>query len=328
MAGELTSMPTGIAPMLATLGELPSPDEDARWAYETKWDGARAVAYVDGGRVRLLSRNDRDVSVSYPELRALGESVGTGEYVLDGEIVAFGTDGKPSFSRLQKRMHVTGVADARRLAESDPVVYVIFDLLYADGTSLLAKPYTERRAALTGLDLNGANWQTPQHFVGGGADLLRASKELGLEGVIAKKLTSAYRPGARSADWIKIKNIRAQEVVVCGWKPGNGRRAGGIGSLLLALPDGDTLTYVGKVGTGFTDRMLDDLLTDLRPLHRTTSPLSADIPRPDAADAQWVTPSLVGEVAFGEWTSDGRLRHPVWRGLRPDKTAESIVRES
>jgi bifunctional non-homologous end joining protein LigD len=320
--------PQVISPMLAVLSELPPPAQQAQWAFETKWDGARAIVFVDGGRARIMSRNDRDVTASYPELRALAESLGTTQAVLDGEIVAFGTNGLPSFSRLQRRMHVTNPAEARRLAASDPVVYVIFDLLHLDGRPTLELSYTQRRKRLESLDLNGDSWQTPRNFMGSGAELLRASREQGLEGILAKRLESRYRPGRRSPDWRKIKNIRTQEVVVAGWRPGAGRRAGTIGSLLLGIPDRAGLRYVGSVGTGFTQSILDDLLQRLTRSERKTSPFAEELPRADSRDARWVTPRLVGEVAFAEWTPDGRLRHPSWRGLRPDKAPSDVVRES
>ena len=320
------AIPDDVRPMLATLGSLPNDDE--HWAYEMKWDGVRALVRVEGGRITIKSRNDIDVTVSYPELRTLGEQLGTTQALLDGEIVSFDDEGRPSFGRLQQRMHVASAASARRLAESDPAVYLIFDLLHLDGRPLLALPYTQRRELLDGLELAGTSWQTPPVFEGNGAQAVRASQQQGLEGVVAKRLTSRYRPGRRSPDWVKVKNIRAQEVVVGGWSPGKGRRQGTIGSLLLGLPGERGLTYIGQVGTGFTDDMLADLLTRLKRLARKTSPFDPDVPRADARDAQWVSPRLVGEVAFGEWTSDGRLRHPAWRGLRPDKSPSEVVRES
>jgi bifunctional non-homologous end joining protein LigD len=325
---DFTSMPEQIAPMLATLSELPSQAEDSDWAYETKWDGVRAVVYVDGGRVRVMSRNDRDVSVSYPELRALGESLSSTSAVLDGEIVAFSDAGTPSFSRLQRRMHVTKAADARRLSESDPAVYLIFDLLHLDGRATLSLPYQQRRELLEGLSLAGPSWQTPSYFRGGGEQVLAASKELGLEGVVAKKLTSLYKPGRRSPDWRKIKNIRTQEVVVVGWKEGQGRREGTIGALLLAIPDEQGLRYVGNVGTGFSDQALTDLQATLLRAERRTTPLTTPLTTAESRGAHFATPRLVGEVAFGEWTPDGRLRHPVWRGLRPDKSVTEVRLES
>ncbi|MDQ2838830.1 MAG: non-homologous end-joining DNA ligase [Actinomycetota bacterium] len=325
---DFVPLPAQVSPMLATPGELPPAKDDEQWAYETKWDGVRAVVYVDGGRVRVMSRNDRDVSVSYPELRALGEALGSTRAVLDGEIVAFSGSGTTSFSRLQKRMHVTKPADAQRLAESDPAVYLIFDLLYLDGQSTVDLPYTQRRKLLEGLKLSGVSWQSPQHFVGGGAELLRAGQEHGLEGIVAKRLTSKYRPGKRSPDWRKIKNIRTQEVVIVGWTPGKGRREGGIGALLMAVPDENGLVYVGNVGTGFTDAMLDQLHQRLVATARKTSPLAGPLSTAEAKDVHFVTPRLVGEVAFTEWTPDNRIRHPAWRGLRPDKTPDQVVRES
>jgi bifunctional non-homologous end joining protein LigD len=319
-------LPEHLRPMLATLGELP-PD-DQHWAYEMKWDGVRALVSVEGGRITITSRNDRDVTVSYPELRALGEQLGSTQVLLDGEIVSFDDNGRPSFGRLQQRMHVASASSARRLAESDPAVYLIFDLLHLDGRSLLKLPYTQRRELLDGLDLAGESWQTPPAFEGDGAQAVQASRQQGLEGVVAKRLTSRYTPARRAGDWVKVKNIRTQEVVVGGWSPGKGRRSGTIGALLLGLPGADGLRYIGQVGTGFTDDMLADLSARLHRIARKTSPFDPDVPRTDARDAQWASPRLVGEVAFSEWTADGRLRHPSWRGLRPDKSPSEVVQES
>jgi bifunctional non-homologous end joining protein LigD len=193
---------------------------------------------------------------------------------------------------------------------------------------LLRTPYVDRRVLLEDLGLDGAHWATPPAFDGDGAAALTASKSQGLEGVLAKRRDSIYEAGKRSRSWIKVKHNRMQEVVICGWQPGGGRREGGIGSLLLGVHDDEgRLLYAGHVGTGFTERMLDDLMAELRPLERKTSPLASEVPRAQARDARWVTPRLVGEVRFGEWTRDGRMRHPVWRGLRPDKAATDVVRE-
>jgi bifunctional non-homologous end joining protein LigD len=318
-------LPQHITPMLATLGELPS--DDANWAYEMKWDGVRALIAVDGGRITITSRNGNDVTVSYPELRGLGEQLGSTQALLDGEIVSFDDAGRPSFERLQQRMHVASASTARRLAESVPAVYLTFDLLHLDGRSLLDVPYTQRRELLDNLELAGPSWQTPPVFEGDGASAVQASKHQGLEGVVAKRLESRYTPGRRTRDWVKVKNIQTQEVVIGGWRPGKGRRAGMIGSLLLGLPDEYGLHYVGQVGTGFTDSALREMATQLQRLARKTSPFSPDVPRADARDARWVRPVLVGEVAFGEWTADDRLRHPSWRGLRPDKSPDDVVRE-
>ena len=320
-------LPSLVRPMLAVLREQLPPDA-ASYAYEFKWDGVRAVVYVDGGRPRVLSRNDRDVTGSYPELRDLAESQGSRQLVLDGEIVAFDASGRPSFEALQSRMHVTNTAQVRRLMTQTPVTYLVFDLLHLDGRSLLDEPYAERRRVLESLGLSGPSWQTPPHFEGDGDAVLAASLQQGLEGVVAKRLDSAYVPGKRSEAWLKVKNLRTQEVVIGGWKPGAGRRAGAIGSLLLGVPGPDGLAFAGHVGTGFTDKMLRDLETQLAPLARDESPFATTVPREHARTAKWVDPVVVGEVVFGEWTREGRLRHPAWRGLRPDKSADQVVKES
>ncbi|TQS45163.1 DNA ligase [Cryptosporangium phraense] len=317
-------LPELVPPMLATLGALPATDDG--WAYEMKWDGVRLVLYISGGRVRALTRNNRDVTSTYPELHALAASVGTRQLVLDGEVVAVDAGGRISFGALQPRMHVA--RPNKTLLTNVPVTYLAFDLLHLDGEPLLERPYAERRQKLTELGLKGPHWSTPPHFDGGGEDAVATSRAQGLEGVVAKRLTSKYLAGKRTRDWLKVKNIRTQEVVVGGWRPGAGRREGKIGSLLVGIPGENGLDYVGHVGTGFTDAVLDDLTRRLRRTERKTSPFSAELPRPHAKDAHWVTPHLVGEVAFGEWTGDGLLRHPAWRGLRADKKPGDVAREN
>jgi len=319
-------LPQIIRPMLAVLrDELPR-DQD-KWAYEFKWDGVRATVYVDGGRPRVLSRNDRDVTGSYPELRGLAESLGARQVILDGEIVALDASGRPSFEALQSRMHVTNAAQVRRLMTQTPVTFLAFDVLHLDGRSLLEEPYVERRRVLESLELSGPSWQTPPHFEGDGDAVLAASKAQGLEGVMVKRLDARYYPGKRSDCWLKVKNLQTQEVVIGGWKPGAGRRAGAIGSLLIGVPGPDGLEFAGHVGTGFTEKMLRDLEAQLAPLARADSPFATSVPREHAKTAKWVEPTVVGEVAFGEWTREGRLRHPAWRGLRPDKAPVDVVRE-
>lgn len=309
--------------MLATLGELPR--DDGNWAYEMKWDGVRALVAVDGGRTTITSRNGNDVTASYPELRGLSEHLP--QTLLDGEIVSFDDTGRPSFGLLQQRMHIASAAAAQRLAGRVPAVYLVFDLLHLDGRSLLNLAYTQRRELLESLEVAGPSWQTPPAFDGDGPSAVRVSAQQGLEGVLAKRRDSRYAPGRRSRDWVKVKHLRMQEVVIGGWRPGQGRRAGLIGSLLLGLPDGSALRYVGQVGTGFTEAALRELGAQLQRLRRDASPFAPDVPRADSRDAHWVEPQLVGEVAFGEWTSDSRLRHPSWRGLRPDKSPGEVVRE-
>ncbi|MEA2177943.1 MAG: bifunctional non-ous end joining protein LigD, partial [Solirubrobacteraceae bacterium] len=237
--------------------------------------------------------------------------------ILDGEIVAFDEHGRPSFGRLQHRMHIASEAQAKRLSKESPVVYVIFDLLWLDGHSVMGLPYTDRRELLDRLDLKGTNWQVPDHVVGNGTDLQEATRAQGLEGIVAKRLDSTYEPGRRSAAWLKIKNVQRTEVVVCGWMPGEGRRRERIGALLVAVEGEDGhLRYAGRVGTGFTDRELEHLGTLLRPLERADAPWTTG-PKPPRG-AVLVEPRYVAEVEFIEWTSDGVLRAPSYKGLRED----------
>ncbi len=316
-------LPESVAPMLATPGSLPSPAEDEQWAYEFKWDGVRALARVAGGRLRLFSRRGGDITASYPELRPLGEELGSTQVWLDGEVVAF-ADGKPSFAALQRRMHVDDERVARKLAVDLPVTYVVFDVLHLDGRSCLALPYRERRELLVGLELLGSTWNTSPSYPGEGPAVLATAGEQQLEGVVAKRLGSRYLPGRRSPEWIKITDLRTAEVVVGGWRPGEGRRSDVFGSLMLGVPSAAGLRYVGQVGTGFTDEALRLLTAKLLELERKTPPFANEVPRGRARGGRWVRPELVGEVVFRDWTADGRLRAPAWRGLRPDKLPADV----
>lgn len=309
-----------IAPMLAAAGALPSGPE---WCYEFKHDGARAITYCRDSGVRVLSRNQNDVTRSYPELLGLAERLGGRTAVLDGEIVALDDADRPSFARLQQRLHVA--APSRALLAAVPVRYYVFDVLHLDGDDLTPRPYADRRALLHDLALDGGAIRVPANFVDvEGRAVLHAAEVALLEGVVAKRLTGPYRPGRRSADWTKIPLARTQEVVVVGWKPGDGRRAGTIGSLLLAV-HGEQPVFAGHVGTGFTDADLRHLRALLAPLERAT-PAVPGVPREHARHARWVEPVLVGEVTFRNWTPDGRLRHPSWRGLRTDRDPTSARR--
>ncbi|MGZ4607203.1 MAG: non-homologous end-joining DNA ligase [Blastococcus sp.] len=310
-------------PMLATAGELP--DDDAAWGYEFKWDGVRAVAAVHGGELSLRSRKGTDITVRYPELGRFPDVLAAHDAVVDGEVVAMDARGRPDFGALQNRMHRTG-PEVAGMAAADPVTYLIFDLLAWDGEDLLARPYAERRERLDELGVAGHRWVSTPWFRGGGAGVHAASLENGLEGIVAKRLAAPYRPGVRSPDWRKVKNFRSQAVVVGGWRPGQGRRAGGIGSLLFGVPDDEgRLVYAGHVGTGFTDRDLADLKRSLT--SRPTCPFDGTLPREVTRDAHWVEPDLVGEVAYAVWTADGRLRHPSWRGVRDDLEPDDVVVE-
>jgi bifunctional non-homologous end joining protein LigD len=318
-------VPELVRPMLATPAHVLPVDDDA-WAYEFKWDGVRAVVYVEGGRVRALSRTDRDVTASYPELRGLGEALGSFQAVLDGEIVALDSEGRPSFEALQPRMNLVAPGRVRRLAETVPVTYMIFDLMHLDGHSALGLAYEERRRLLESLELAGPHWATSPSE-SGGAVMLEASRDAGLEGVVAKRIDSPYRPGVRDPSWRKIKNFRTQSVVVGGWAVGQGHLEGELGALLLGIPGATGLDYVGRVGTGFNAAERTRLRRRLSELARGSSPFVGVVPRTEAAGVSWVEPRLVGEVRFSEWTRSGRLRQPAWRGLRPDQRPEEVVVE-
>jgi bifunctional non-homologous end joining protein LigD len=317
-------MPERILPMLAGTGDLPPQEE--KWSFEVKWDGVRAIAYIKPGRLRLESRNLNEITDAYPEVRGILRDLGMREAVFDGEIVAFGEDGRPSFERLQRRMHVTSASAIRRLSSSMPVVYAIFDLLYLDGHSLMGLPYEERRARLEELGLGGPAWRVPANHPGRGRALLEATQAQGLEGVVAKRLDSRYEPGRRTGAWIKIKHVLRQELIICGWVPGEGRRTDRIGALLMGYRTEDgRLRFAGRVGTGFTERTLNDLGRRLAPLRRDDSPFheAPKLPR----EAVFVEPKLVAEIEFREWTSEGIMRAPSFKGLREDKDASQVVRE-
>jgi bifunctional non-homologous end joining protein LigD len=315
-------MPDRIVPMMAKLAKLPT--DDSNWAYEIKWDGVRAIAYCEGGRVRLTSRNLRDVTSQYLELRSLGRELGSREAVLDGEIVAFDEEEKPNFGLLQHRMHVGSESTVRRLMKSIPVVYMIFDVLYLDGRVTMELSYEERRKLLEGLELNGSHWRTPSHHVGDGPAMVEASREQGLEGVIAKQLGSRYEPGKRSGAWLKVKNRPSQEVVVGGWLPGQGRREDRIGSLAVGYYEGEQLRYAGQVGTGFKEEDLNRLADLLGPLRTATSPFEG---RQPPKGAIFVEPKLVVEVEFANWTRTNTLRAPAYKGVRDDKDPQEVVLE-
>ena len=324
---EREPMPSHLKPMLATLAAR-LPTGENHWAYELKWDGVRAIAYCEGGQLTLESRNLREIASHYPELRPLAAALGAREAVLDGEVVAFDEDGRPSFERLQGRMNLASDAAVRRRMADRPVTYLIFDLLYLDGRSLVDLPYTKRRERLEELELDGPNWQTPSNHRGEGRALLRLTKERGLEGLVVKRLDSRYLPGRRSSAWLKVKNIRSQELVIGGWLPGQGRRAGTIGAIVVGYHEGDDggrrLRYAGRVGSGFTDAELERLAGLLEPLRTGQSPFEG---RQPPKQAVFVEPRLVAAIAFREWTAARTLRAPVYKGLRTDKDPADVVLE-
>jgi bifunctional non-homologous end joining protein LigD len=314
-----------LRPMKAVTGTIPA-DETA-WAFEIKWDGVRVLSGIDSGKVRLRSSNSNDITGRYPELQALGEALEGHSAILDGEVVAFDDQGRPSFGRLQQRMHLANAAEVRKRAETVPITYVLFDLLQLDGNDLISLPYLERRRLLTELVPDDGCWTVPAHREGDGATLLAAVAERGLEGIVAKKVDSPYLPGKRSTSWVKVKARLRQEFVIGGWQPGERGRAGQLGSLLVGVYDDGRLRYSGKVGTGFTMRELTRLGDLLAPLETDSSPFDAPPPRPIERIARWVRPELVAEVEFGEWTGEGILRHPSYMGLRDDKNPTDVVRE-
>ncbi|MFL5817433.1 MAG: DNA ligase D [Conexibacter sp.] len=324
-------LPPHMPPMLARANEDGGaggiPDHDERWGYEVKWDGIRALLWSDHGHVRIESRTQREITARYPELRALGRMLGAHELLLDGELVAFDDHGRPSFERLQSRMNAEGDAAIGRAAKAQPVHYMAFDLLHLDGRSLLELPYEQRRGLLEQLALEGPAWRTPRFHRGGGQALLDATREQSLEGVVAKRLDACYEPGRRSGAWRKLRNRRRQKLVIGGWTAGEGRRAGRVGALLLGVHErpGGPLRYAGRVGSGFSEAMLDELERRLEALRRVRSPFASG---PVPKGARFAAPQLLAEVEFSDWTQEGLVRQSVFKGLRDDKPAAAVVVEA
>lgn len=299
------------------------------WAFELKWDGMRVVVEVDGA-VRGHSANDLDVTPRFPELAGLAQQLRGHRAVLDGEVAVLDDLGRPSFARLQHRMHLSRPDKVAEVRPHHPVTYVVFDLLHLDDHPLIGLAYEDRRSLLAELVEPGPDWIVPEHQVGGGAELYAAAAAAGIEGVMAKQLASTYQPGTRSSAWRKVKVRRRQEVVIGGWTEGTGGRAGSFGALLVGVHDGTggPLRFAGGVGTGFTEATLADLRARLAERAVDACPFE---PAPPASalrsPASWVRPELVAEVEFGEWTPDGRIRHPSYLGLRIDRDPTHVVRE-
>ncbi|HEX7352122.1 ATP-dependent DNA ligase [Brachybacterium sp.] len=318
-----------LSPMLATLGSRDDIRDQDDWAFEMKWDGVRVIATVTADEVRLTSRGGKDLTATFPELLELQdviapEILAQGETVLDGEVVALDSRDRPSFSRLQQRLGLTGEREIARAREDVEVHVMLFDLLRRGGESLLRTSYRERRESLFDAVDPADHVHVPHADHGDVDHAIELSQRLQLEGVMAKTETGIYQPGTRSRTWIKIKNARHQEVVVIGWRHGKGGRSGSIGSLLVAVPDAEgTLRYAGRVGTGFRDRDLEEIARTLCSRTRKTPPVD-DVPAAHRRDAEWVRADLVGEVQHTERTEDGRLRHPVWRGWRGDKEPSEV----
>ncbi|OBK20782.1 ATP-dependent DNA ligase [Mycobacterium asiaticum] len=302
-----------LTPMFATHGSV-ARLKKGQWAFEGKWDGYRLLVDADHGTLRLRSRSGRDMTKEYPQLQSLAADLADHQVILDGEVVALTSAGVPSFNEMQNRVRATRIE------------FWAFDLLYLDGRSLLRAKYSDRRKLLETLG-SASELIVPDLLPGDGPDALEYSRTQGWEGVVAKKRDSSYQPGRRSASWIKDKNWNTQEVVIGGWRVGEGGRSSGIGALLLGIPGPDGLEFVGRVGTGFTDRELANLKKTLAPLHTDESPFHPALPRREARGVTFVEPVLVGEVRYSEWTPDNRLRQSSWRGLRPDKKPSGVVRE-
>jgi bifunctional non-homologous end joining protein LigD len=316
-------VPRDLGPMLAAAAEDLPPDQE-NWAFEMKWDGMRVILVIEAGQLTLTSRLGNDATSRFPELRALGEALAQTDMVLDGEVVALDDDGRPSFEKLQPRMQAGSASVARKLAAVGPVVCMLFDVLWLDGHSTCELPYTDRRTVLEGLALAGPTWQTPPTTIGDGETVQSAAIELGMEGVVAKRLDSTYQPGRRSDAWRKVKITQGQELVVGGWLAGSGRLEGRLGSLLIGYYDDDVLRYAGRVGSGLDEHKRSVLEKKLAPLACDTSPFEKT---PKLPGPHWVEPELVVEVEFQNWTGAGILRAPRYRGLRDDKDPSEVTRE-
>jgi bifunctional non-homologous end joining protein LigD len=312
-------------PMLATL--IDEPFDDDGWAFEPKWDGVRAAA-VCGEDSRFISRNAKDITVAYPELHNLHQQLVAFDAIVDGEICAF-DQGVPSFEKLQSRIHVRGEAEIKRLMKQIPVAYIAFDLIYLDGRDLTKLPYTERRELLEATLVTTPTFQLSPSTIGAGTALFEVARQQRLEGIVAKRLTSRYEVGKRSKNWLKVKTTFEADVVIAGWNGGEGKRTGGLGSLVCAVYEDERLRYVGGVGTGFTEKTRAMLERRLAPLAIDDAPFTRDEMKgkPELRLANWVRPELVAVIEFRQLTSAGKLRAPSFKGLRTDKDPEECTFE-
>jgi bifunctional non-homologous end joining protein LigD len=317
------STPAFVVPTAAqSVAELPEGDG---WPYEIKLDGYRALVLKDGDRIQIRSRNDKDLTRMYPRVAAAAQKLKTGQVMLDGEIVALDAEGRPSFQALQHR----------GLNPQHQVVFYVFDVLHVNGRDVIGEPLQKRRARLPAIVGQDATLRLSQELPGSAADVVKAVRAAGLEGVIAKRKDSIYQPGERSADWVKLKLERAQEFVIGGYRPAG---AAGVDALLVGHYEGRDLRFAGKVRAGFVPHARREVLSRLKPLRVDVCPF---VNLPDASssrwgggitedqmgDMEWVRPELVAQIRFVEWTADGRLRHAKFLGLRDDKAAREVRRE-
>ena len=320
----LVAAPTYLAPMKAALGDLP---HEPGWTFEIKWDGMRAIACLDanGASTRLWSGNQIDITHRFPELTELADAMGGARCVLDGELIALNENGLPSFERMQSRMHIDRVADAQRRAVDVPVTFVVFDLLVLDHHDLTSLPLSARRGALDDMFDAGPHWRLSEQHDDGAA-LNAAVHLMELEGLMAKRLDSIYLPGKRTTAWRKVKRRVTRPFVVGGWAEGSGGRQGRIGGLLIgAYRDGE-LVYSGRVGSGLRDDEIRTLSQSFAATSRADSPfVTGSVPRLEARGAQWVEPTIVIEVAFAEWTNEGRVRHPSYQRRLPGVDPRSVT---
>jgi bifunctional non-homologous end joining protein LigD len=330
-------LPSRVEPMLAKPADVPESNSDD-WAYEIKWDGVRVLGYANRGKWSMQSRRLEDVTARYPELAGIAEVLSDHAAVLDGEVVALDPEGRPRFQLIQSRMGLASPALIKRRMAEQPVDYVIFDLLHLDGRRVRDLPYVERRELLEGLGLDAPRWRVPRYRFGGGAVLLEAARRQGLEGVVSKRSNSPYRPGRRTGEWVKTRVWKRQEFVIGGYIPGEGSRAKRVGSLLVGYYDRrrselrkgqrQELIFAGAVGSGLKEDDLDFLTRELRKHKRPDSPFDVGEPTgPKARLAVWCTPELVCEVSWTEWTNDGTLRQPAFKGMRDDKDPREVIKE-